>query len=143
MVAVRIQSQHSVLHPTLGDDLSTRRTQLMDQPVCVDVIERVASWDVWGFMLEDCGEIRIFSVEINKVCTKVPLLEHVAGSGQVVDPWCSLLRPCFIAVEPLSERAECQSRNLLDQGLGCLLVYHKAIDSVEQFLVSRWLQRRW
>src|SRR5947207_4878740 len=104
MAGVRIQSQHSVLHPTLGDDLPTRHTQLMDQGICVDVIERIASRDVWGFMLEDCGEIGIFSVEINQVRTKVPLLEHVAGSPQVVDPWSSLLRPCFVAVEPLSER---------------------------------------
>ena len=87
-------------------------------------------------MFEDGREIGIFAVEIDKVGAEVPLLEHVAGPGEVVDPWCSLFRPRFIAIEPLAKRPERQSRSLPDQWLMSGFVNHEAIDSVEQFLIS-------
>src|SRR5262252_893043 len=110
MAAVRIEAKHSILHAALSYDLTVLHAQLMDQRVCVGVVEAVASRDLWRFVLEDGGEVRIFSIEINQVGAEVPLLQHVAAPGQVVNPWRSLFRPGFIAVEPLSKWAKCQSR---------------------------------
>ena len=54
-------------------------TQLMDQCIGVDVIEAVTGRDFRRFMLEDGGEVRVFSVEVDQVRAKMPLLQHVAG----------------------------------------------------------------
>src|SRR5437763_16083477 len=127
MVAVGVEREELILHAALRDDVAVGDAKFVNQSVCVNVVESVACWDIRGFMLENSSQIGVFAVEIQQIGGKPALLQHVAGTSQVVDPTAGLLRPCFVAVEPLSERTECEPRSLSNQRLMRRFVNHKPI----------------
>src|ERR1039458_10087463 len=89
----------------------------MNQRVRIDVVETVACRNVGSRVGEDGGEIGILAVEVNEISAEMALLQQETGSRKVVDPWSRLLRPGFIAIEPLSKRPKRQPWSFSDQRL--------------------------
>ena len=142
MLAIRIERQHLILHSTLCNDLTIRNVQFVNQRVCVNVVKCIPGWNVGRFLLEDSGEVRVFSVEVQQIGAKTALLQHVTCPSKIVDPRASLLRPGVIAVEPLPKRSKRQPRCFANQRLMCRFVNYKSVDSVQQLLISGRFQRR-
>src|SRR6266496_1940866 len=71
VVAIGIQAQDLVFHATLGHDPPVCNAQLVHQGIRIDVIECVASWDMRSLALEDRCQVRVFSIEVQKVSAKM------------------------------------------------------------------------
>ena len=140
--AIGIEPQHAIAHAARRRDPPVRHAQLVNQRIGVDVIEAIARRHIRRLIRKDRGQVRILAVEINQVRAEVPLLQQEAAARQVVDPRPCLFRPGLVAVEPLAEGSQRQSRRLAHQRLVRRLVNHKAVDAVQQLLIGRRLQRR-
>ena len=117
MCAVRIERQHAIVHSALGRDAAVRGTQFVYQGVGVHVVEAVARRHIGSLVVKDRGQVRVLAVEVQDVGSEVALLQQIGAARQVVHPRPGLLRPGFIAGEPLPEGAKAQSRSLADQRL--------------------------
>src|ERR1035438_287712 len=87
-------------------------------------------------MFEDCSQVRIFAVEIDKVRAKMSLLQQIAAAREIVDPWSGLFGPCLVAIEPLAEGSKCQAWRLVDQRLMSRFMNNKAVDAIQELLIG-------
>ena len=61
--------------PLLVVILPSADIQFVDQAVGVDVVEAVARRHIGSFVREDCGEVRVFAVEVDYVGGEMALLQ--------------------------------------------------------------------
>src|SRR5579884_3079882 len=141
MPAVGVEPQHTITHAAWRRQPAVAYVQLMNQRVGVDIVESVSRRNVGGLVRKDRGEVRVLAVEVNNVRAKMPLLQEIAAPGEIIDPRPGLVGPRLIAIEPLAERSERESRLFINQRLVRRLMNHNAVDAVDELLVGRGLQR--
>src|SRR5437868_10416298 len=89
----------------------------MNKSVGIDVVEIVTLGNIGEMIAIDCRDVGVLTIEISNIGYEFSLLQQVGTAGEVGDPGGSLLRPGFVAVEPLPERTEGQPRFPVQQRL--------------------------
>src|SRR5689334_6275902 len=112
---MRIEREHAVPHATWSRKLSVFESQHVNQGVRVDVIEVVPGRNIGALSLEERGKVGILTIEVDDVGVKASLLQQVRTSREIRNPRLCLFGPRFVAVEPLTERSEGESRLVVDQ----------------------------
>ena len=92
------------------------------------------------FVREEAGDHIVLAIIVEHIGHIVPLLEHEARARQVVGPGPCLLGPRLMAVEPLSEEEQSESRHLVVDRLVRTLMDDESVHAARHFEVGRMFQ---
>ena len=142
-VAVLIQHQHLVAHATRQGQLLAIIRQHGGQDLRIHIVVVVPTRHRRMVVAKEARHHVVLSVIVSHIRHELTLLQHVATASQIVRPCLGLLCPRLMAIEPLSEDHQTQTRFLVVHRLMGTLMNHETVHAIRHLQISHRLQVAW